>query len=113
MFRICMWYYTQISKSYVDSYQPGKWIPCCQLWACFAASDLHILRVRRIAVRGAKWLYNTFIIRSPTPHGLGMCTCTYIIHVKWIVFKIVFLNNSQLHTNRQEKFKHKIAPIGQ
>jgi hypothetical protein len=62
--------YTQISKNYVDSYQPGKWIPHYQLWASFAASD--VLCVRCVTLLGAKWPYNTFIIRPPTPHGLGM-----------------------------------------
>ena len=69
--------FLQVTKKYVDNYQPGKWIPSCQLSADieYDSAEIKVVPFRyRVKLLGAKEPHNTFTIKPPpssVKHGVA------------------------------------------
>ena len=60
----------QVVKKHVDTYQPGRRIPKCQLLAVFDFEKQNIPTLRyRVKLIGAKDPYNVVAIEPPIPPG--------------------------------------------
>ena len=66
-------------KKKVDSFEPGKMIPSCQLSAEFLSSSRKVPSLRHhVKLLGAKEPYDSFLIKPPTATLTSMAEGTYM-----------------------------------